>query len=152
MIKNERSLNFTNVDLVALSACETAVGEAQDDRGREVEGLAMVMQNKGAKGILATLWPVADESTSQLMREFYRLREENKLTKAEALREAQLELLHGVKAPEPTLLAMNRHRGADIVDEGKPALGEPPKYQTDPDRPFAHPYYWAPFILMGNGL
>jgi CHAT domain-containing protein len=49
---------FRGVDLVTLSACETGVGEVDAD-GREVEGLGVIAQRKGAKAVIATLWPVA---------------------------------------------------------------------------------------------
>jgi CHAT domain-containing protein/Tfp pilus assembly protein PilF len=141
--------NFGGVDLVTLSACETAVGEVRENSGGEVEGLAMVMQNKGAKSILATLWPVEDQSTSTLMREFYRLREE-KLTKAEALRQAKLGLLRGDKIQGAHLKVAKR--GVELDSATRPLADNAPAFQVDPSRPFAHPYYWAPFILMGNGL
>ncbi len=47
----------------------------------------------GARSTLATLWPVRDESTAQLMKEFYRqLKDNPQITKAEALQQAQLAL------------------------------------------------------------
>lgn len=132
-------IRLTGVDLLSLSACETAVG----GKGSEIEGLAVTAQLRGAKSVLATLWPVADASTAHLMQSFYRLREEKKLTKAEALRQAQQALLSG-KVGAGGTAKTNRIRTAD----GKQAVA----FVPDPDAPFAHPYYWAPFILMGNWL
>ncbi|MBV9492291.1 MAG: tetratricopeptide repeat protein, partial [Verrucomicrobia bacterium] len=63
---------FADVDLLTLSACNTAMGGTHPD-GRELESLGMIAQRKGAKAVVATLWPVADESTRLLMQEFYRL-------------------------------------------------------------------------------
>jgi CHAT domain-containing protein/tetratricopeptide (TPR) repeat protein len=120
----QENLDFTHVDLVTLSACDTGVGGGRTAQGEEVEGLGALVQKQGAKGVIATLWPVADESTGLFMQHFYRLREEKKLTKADALRQAQVLLL-----------------------KGQPASGA-----AAPDAPFAHPYFWAPFILMGNWL
>jgi CHAT domain-containing protein len=109
---------FANVDLLTLSACNTAVG-LTNASGAEWESLGMIAQRKGAKAIIATLWPVADDSTTLLMQQFYRVHEmERGISKAEALRRAQLALLEGTGDP-------NRTR-------------------------FAHPYFWAPFILIGN--
>jgi CHAT domain-containing protein/Tfp pilus assembly protein PilF len=109
---------FANVDLLTLSACNTAVGTSKASGG-EWESLGMIAQRKGAKAIIATLWPVADESTRLLMQQFYRLHEtEHGISKAEALQRAQLALLEG---------------------------------QGTRDRSsFAHPYFWAPYILIGN--
>lgn len=120
----EEKLDFSHVDLVTLSACETGVSGGRTAQGEEVEGLGALVQKQGAKGVIATLWPVADESTGLFMQHFYRLREEKKLTKADALRQAQLLLIRG----QPVLAG------------------------AKPDAPFAHPYFWAPFILMGNWL
>ena len=112
----DTKLNFTGVELLTLSACETAVGDdtlASD--GGEVEGLGAIAQRKGAMAVIATLWPVADESTATLMNALYKGHIDH-LDKAESLRQAQLALLHG---------------GAGA---------------------YSHPFFWAPFILMGNWL
>lgn len=127
---------FDGIDLLTLSACETAVGGGQDTQGREMDGLSIIAQKQGAESVLASLWPVADTSTAELMQNFYRLREEQQLTKAEALRQAQLLLLHGPGDKEE-----------QTSTQPKPLFSDP-----DPDRPFAHPFYWAPFVLMGNWL
>lgn len=131
---------FGGVDLLTLSACDTAVGSTGAD-GREVEGLAVIAQRAGAKSIIATLWPVADESTAQLMQEFYRLRETQPGTpKIEALRQAQLGLLYGsVKATQP-----GERRGVSLP----PSSRQQPKPASKTT--YAHPFYWAPFIMIGN--
>lgn len=87
---------FTDVDLVTLSACDTAVGGGKDENGREVEGFGALAQKQGAKGLIATLWPVADQSTGQFMRLLYGLRQKNPgMTKAEAMQSAQLAFIEG---------------------------------------------------------
>jgi CHAT domain-containing protein/Tfp pilus assembly protein PilF len=132
---------FGGVQLLTLSACNTGIGD-----GTEVEGFGTLAQRQGAKAVIATLWPVADTSTSRLMQEFYRIRETSHgITKLEALREAQLKLLRGeVRADSAEL----RGRGVR-VDAGH---AEGPRYKVNPDAPYAHPFYWAPFFLMGNWL
>ena len=107
-----QNFRFDNLDLLTLSACDTGLGGGRDAQGREIEGFGVIAQQQGAKAVLATLWPVADESTSKLMAEMYRRRQEQQQTKIESLRQAQL-----------SLLSQNRYE---------------------------HPFYWAPFILMGN--
>ncbi len=136
---------FGGVDLLTLSACETGVGGGKGADGREVDGLSFIAQRQGAKAVVATLWPVADASTAQLMERFYSLRESRKLTKAEALRQAQLALLRG---ETPLDTKTDDQRGAKRADVGSAQAA----YVTDPKAPYAHPYYWAPFILMGNWL
>lgn len=112
-LAEETSL-FGGVELLTLSACETATSRAGEAEGKEVEGFAELAQRQGAMSVLASLWSVNDVGTKILMQKFYKLREaQSGVTKAEALRLAQLEILKG-------------------------------------DPRFAHPHYWAPFILIGN--
>lgn len=131
-----RGVNF-HKDLVTLSACETGVSETQPGNGPEVEGLTTEVQLLGAKGILSTLWPVNDESTSLLMREFYQLRQANPdWPKVEALRQVQIRLLRGVIKPTKS----SARRAAILSDD--PGV--------KPSKDFSHPYFWAPFVLTGN--
>ena len=131
---------FSGVELLALSACNTAMGESN---GGEIKGFGRLAQEQGALSVLATLWAVADESTSKLMREFYRQRlAEPGSTKASALIKAQMALLRGeIGAGE------GRAARSKLAGEKK---GVEQTFKTDPQRPYAHPYYWAPFILIGN--
>jgi CHAT domain-containing protein len=92
------------VELLVLSACQTAKG---DDRS--TLGLAGVAVRSGARSTLATLWSVQDQSTANFMTEFYH--QLSQTSKAESLRQAQLKLLQSQ---------------------------------------YSHPYYWAPFVLVGN--
>ena len=102
------------IELLVLSACETAKGDR-----RAALGLAGLALQAGARSTLATLWKVSDESTAMLMNHFYHYQEakNSDLSKAEALRHAQLKLLEN---PER--------------DDWK------------------HPYFWAPYTLIGNWL
>ena len=81
---------FAGVDLLALSACSTGLADIRTSDGSEVEGFGVLAQRKGAKTVVASLWPVADQSTALLMREFYRIRQSKSApTKLDALREAR---------------------------------------------------------------
>jgi CHAT domain-containing protein len=75
------------IELLVMSACQTAAGDQ-----RATLGLAGFALRSGARSTLASLWSVNDESTSEIMSEFYRqlTRKDSKLSKAEALRQAQL--------------------------------------------------------------
>jgi len=75
------------LELMVLSACETAVGN-----DKAALGLAGVALKAGAKAAIASLWLISDEGTTRLMTHFYKELAEGK-TKAEALQAAQLDLV-----------------------------------------------------------
>ncbi|NEQ52253.1 MAG: CHAT domain-containing protein [Leptolyngbya sp. SIO3F4] len=84
------------IELLTLSACETAAG---DDRA--TLGLAGLAVRSGARSTLATLWSVKDEVAKQLMIDIYRNISQSGMTKAEALRQAQLNLLESEDFSDP---------------------------------------------------
>lgn len=102
-------LQASPIDMLTLSACQTAEG---DDRAPL--GIAGAVLKARATSALGSLWPVADEATKILMVRFYELLATEKFSKGKALQRAQIEL------------------------------------SQNPD--FQHPYYWAPFILVGGWL
>jgi CHAT domain-containing protein len=75
------------LELLTLSACDTAVGDE-----RAALGLAGVAVKAGARSALATLWPVSDKTTSELIVEFYRQLRDESVSKADALKRAQLKI------------------------------------------------------------
>lgn len=84
------------VELLVLSACETATGDK-----RAALGLAGMAVKAGARSTLATLWSVNDEATANLMSHFYQELNNTEQTKAEALRKSQLTLLKNRKYEHP---------------------------------------------------
>jgi CHAT domain-containing protein len=89
--------NSEAIELLVLSACETAIGDQ-----RAALGLAGVAVRSGARSTLASLWAVEDASTAQLIGEFYRqLYGGTETNKATALRTAQLTLLHQLQTTHP---------------------------------------------------
>jgi CHAT domain-containing protein/Tfp pilus assembly protein PilF len=135
-----RDYTFKNVDLLTLSACETAVGGGKDANGREVEGFGVQAQDQGAKAVIASLWSVNDHSTGQFMQLFYTFRQKNPgITKAEAMQKTQLAFIEGQVEP-----ALAENRGTVWRADGTKAAAAVTATN--------HPYYWAPFILMGNWL
>lgn len=86
----------TPLDLITLSACETAAG---DDKA--ALGLAGVAVRAGARSALATLWHVNDPASYQLVAEFYRQLARAQNSRAEALRQAQLKLLADIRYDHP---------------------------------------------------
>ncbi len=96
LLRNRESDPTKAIELLVLSACDTATG---DDRA--VLGLAGLAVKSGARSTLATLWPVKDKAAALLMAHFYgQLRQPGK-NKAEALRQAQIDLIHKTDFREP---------------------------------------------------
>jgi CHAT domain-containing protein len=144
---------FSNVDFLSLSACDTATGSAttgktdgRESNGKEVEGFAYVAQTLGAKSVMASLWQVSDLGTKELMLKFYQIRKEQpELPKGEALRQAQLSLL---RETNKTQLVEGEEKG--VEEQSKNATAGLKPFKKDERVPFAHPYYWSSFILIGN--
>ena len=112
LLRTRSSGRASPIELLVLSACNTAEGD-----NRAVLGIAGMAVRAGARSTIATLWGAHDEATAELMGHFYRdLAADTQVSKAKALRDAQLTLLNASES----------------------------QYQ--------HPYYWAPFILVGNWL
>ena len=142
--KRMRNGSLDGVELLVLSACDTANGDmrASAADGGEFESFALLAQLKGADSVLASLWPVNDASTSLLMGEFYRLRKAHpEWTKLESLRQAQIEMLQGKVSGEST------NPGRSTMVRENPLLKDLPHWAG---KGFSHPFYWAPFELIGN--
>jgi CHAT domain-containing protein/tetratricopeptide (TPR) repeat protein len=136
-LRDVANWSLNGVELVVLSACETGVGGLGS--GEEVLGLGYQFQISGAKAVLASLWQVSDFGTQALMAAFYDGLLQG-MTKAEALQSAQLALIN-----ESSVVANGDRRSIAVLsnhDEINPAHA----------LSYSHPYYWAPFILIGNGL
>jgi tetratricopeptide (TPR) repeat protein len=143
-----------DADLVTLSACETALGP--DGGGEGLLGFAQVLLGKGAHSLVLPLWKVDDTATALLMRRFYqnllgkRDRLKAPLPKAEALAEAK-RWLRSLPRAEVEKLAGELANGAVRADEEPPPNDLPGKAAVPAgDQPFAHPYYWAAFMLVGD--
>ncbi len=98
------------IELLVLSACQTATGDKQ-----AALGMAGMAVRAGARSTIATLWQVNDEATALLMSELYSNLANQQITKAEALRQAQIKVL------------------------------QEPQFRR-------HPFFWAPYVLVGNWL
>ncbi len=141
-------------DLVVLSACESGLSRIR--RGDELMGLVRAFMVAGAPAVIATLWRVDERSTRVLMEQFYR----NVAAGAgfsRALHHAQIFLR------ERTVAEAQRLLGADttittnrpMTDNVAPRVADDlPGAEPDADtvlRPFADPFFWAPFVLVGSG-
>ncbi|MGC1244798.1 MAG: CHAT domain-containing protein, partial [Spirulinaceae cyanobacterium] len=119
--------------LLVLSACNTALGDAQSELG--FAGLAVLA---GVKSALGSLWYVSDEGTVVLMTNFYgQLR--NTSVKVEALRQAQLAMMRG----ESRIV-----NGKITTSQGNFSL--PLELAQLGNTDFRHPYYWSSFTLIGS--
>ncbi|HEY9888311.1 MAG TPA: CHAT domain-containing protein, partial [Candidatus Obscuribacterales bacterium] len=134
----KREWRLDNAELVVLSACETAVGSTDLGSGIEILGLGYRLEQAGAQATLASLWQVSDGGTQALMNAFYNALQQG-MGKAEALQAAQQALI----ASDFSGVGGDRGLGILLDDQSGRAL----TLNT-----LAHPYYWAPFILIGNGL
>lgn len=103
-------LNMSGVSLVTLSACESGLGKVV--KGDEIIGFTRSFLSAGASSMVASLWPVADESTEALMTRMYQTMGE----------------------------------GTDLMDAMRQA-----QIDVQKKRRFAHPFFWAPFNVIGNG-
>ena len=119
------------VEMMTLSACETAVGS-----NLGISGLAI---ESGARSVLASLWTVSDAGTAPLMISFYRDFPEA-VNKAAALRSAQISLLSGkVRMDNGTIQGITGLNGLKLPEAGG-------------NIDLRHPFYWSSFILVGNWL
>jgi CHAT domain-containing protein len=110
MVRSRALVAAQAIELLVLSACQTAAGDKQ-----AALGLAGFAVQSGARSTVATLWSVSDRSTTLLMTAFYHnVLAHPHLSRSAALRQAQLSLLK--------------------------------------QDPYQHPFYWAPFVLVGNWL
>ncbi|MEB3215499.1 MAG: CHAT domain-containing protein [Nostocales cyanobacterium 94392] len=96
LLKNRSGDSSKAIELLVLSACDTATG---DDRA--VLGLAGLAVKSGARSTIATLWPVKDKAAEILMTRFYEQLRQPKMTKAEALRQAQINLIRQTDFRDP---------------------------------------------------
>ena len=101
-----------------LSACNTATGDE-----RAILGLAGVAVRSGTNSTIASLWPVGDRFTANLMEQFYQEFTKPNVNKVTALKDAQLSLINFLK---------NNSRSQNTQNLA------------------SHPYYWAPYVLVGN--
>ena len=121
------------VELLVLSACRTAFGDKQAELG--FGGLAI---QAGVKSALASLWYVSDKGTLALMNGFYGNLFSSGI-KAEALRQAQLDMIHGkIKIQGNKMMT---RAGVLLLPE---------ELSTNRIELFSHPYYWSGFTLIGS--
>lgn len=132
-------MDLTGVELVVASACQSAQGRVCDEGPI---GLVRGLKKAGVKTIIASLWPVNDNSTTLLMQFFYDEWREGKgknskgCSKAHALHLAQ-ERLRNVEGPPARIRTYNSSTKTG-------------RYKTATTTTYDSPYYWAPFIIIDD--
>ena len=120
------------LQLMVLSACQTALGNKEAELG--FAGAAL---EAGIPTAIATLWSVNDTGTVVLMKEFYSALKSS--TKADAVRQSQLQLLHGASNVH---LELSQPTSDPSIAPVAPRNGD--------QAPFAHPYFWSGYTVVGN--
>jgi CHAT domain-containing protein len=113
-----------DADLVVLSACDTGAGHGSGNEA--VSGLGRAFFYSGARSLLVTMWPVETTSANSLTTRLFRFqKDDHSLTRAQALRKSMLSLMdsQGLKNPADGSIAAS----------------------------YAHPFFWAPFVIVGEG-
>lgn len=137
------TLPLQKTDLAVLSACDTAQGEVQSGEG--LLGIQRAFQVAGVRTTVASLWKVDDLATQLLMERFHRNLTKPNMTRLDALREAQIELLDSGKQ----IIREAARRRAPKT--GSIAVGESAKKSELPrDEHRLGPYFWAAFVLSGD--
>lgn len=127
------NLDLPSVDLLVLSACETALGDENAEYG--FAGLAM---QAGVKSAIASLWLIDDVGTVLLMSDFYEQLQSTPI-KSAALRQAQVNLIH-----QKTTVKDSQIKGLNVE------VNLPPMNRINQEQDFTHPYYWSGFTVIGN--
>jgi len=131
--------------LVVLSACSTAQGGLTG--GDDIVGLTRGLLASGATAAVVSLWKVNDASTALFMQEFY-ARMRSGSTPRRALQAAQLHLQQLSEQEIAQRMSGTDLRARQVVDDSwhdDPAAGD-----TAAKPGFQHPYFWAPFMLVGR--
>ncbi len=129
------TMPLAGLELAVLSACETGLGESSSGEG--LLSLQRSFQAAGAGSTLTSLWKVDDSATETLMVEFYRNLWQKKLSKLEALRQAQLTMLNRYDPRRREL----QQRGLKLLNSSSNPKSEPTRLA---------PFYWAAFVLSGD--
>jgi CHAT domain-containing protein len=150
-------LDLRGTDLVVLSACDTGLGKVAGGEG--VLGLQRAFQAAGARATVCSLWSVSDAATSVLMEQMYANLWSRKMSRLEALRQAQITVLRNpalVEARRRILVAEARKRGLasspaewrKLEPEASPLPFGGKKESKPAGR--SGPAFWASFVLFGD--
>ncbi len=134
-------IQLNGTELVVLSACETGLGFRVTGEGSF--GLQRTFLLSGARSVIGSLWKVDDAATTELMEQFYRAYWGKHKSKLEALRQAQLHIIHSRKFRARS----NRLSNTQLTSPREHTV------RSDIDRALpkrSSPYFWAAFTLSGD--
>jgi tetratricopeptide (TPR) repeat protein len=142
-----------DADLVVLSACQSGLG--RNAGGEGLVGLAQAFLQKQARAVVVSRWRVDDTATTLLMVRFYenllgRRKGTRALGRAAALDEARRWLRRLGRQQALALAGRLQGGGLRGTEEEVPLLAAKEAKVPGGQRPFAHPFYWAAFILIGD--
>lgn len=127
-------LDLSNVDLVILSACQTAQGYISDEGPA---GVVRGLKKAGVRTVIATLWEVNDEATKIFMNAFYKAWRLSGKSKSDAMAIAQQTVRDYSKTNQG-------RRAKTLTSLGKTNI------KISDSKPYYQPKYWAPFILIDD--
>lgn len=134
--------------MAVLSACQTAMAQVTT-RADEALGFPAMLLGHGVRTVVATLWPVDDLASAVLVGEFYRRWQVEKQSPAHALRSAQNWLRTATASAISDLLRPLKKAPGPVgalASEARTGF-----FQMEPEsRPFAHPMFWAAFVVAGQ--
>lgn len=155
---------LSGCELVVLSACDTQKGIPV---GETIMSLPLGFFQAGAPSVVASLWEVDDEATALLMKRFYenllgqfvKSRPNGRRTYAASQRMSKADALHEAKRWLRTLNSQEVQRLRRELSPTNDALAQAPSSEESrgarvtalTDRDYSHPYYWAAFVLIGDG-
>ena len=128
-----RELSWSELELLILSACETALSSPEAELG--FVGLAAAA---GIETSMGSLWNVSDVGTLALMAEFYTQLSQSP-RRLHALQKAQLSLIQG-----------DTKIDSDTLNTSHDAVTLPAEWDLPVSAEFSHPFYWAGFTMVGN--
>lgn len=134
-----------NADLVVLSACQTGLGKRMGGEG--VVGLSTSFFFAGTPTVVMSLWKVGDVATALLMQRFYGSLSAGR-PKAEALDEAKTWLRNLPRSERDRRVKADENLA--LLSRGFGKVVQSPKGTKIEPHPFAHPHYWAGFVLTGD--
>jgi CHAT domain-containing protein len=144
--------NALDADLVVLSACQTGLGK--ESHGDGMLGFAQAFLSRGARCVVLSRWQVSDDATALLMRRFY----QNLLGKRDGLKKA-MGRAEALEEARNWLRNLSRSDAGDAVAslprgtiKSLASTGKAPAPRPIPagEKPYAHPYYWSAFVLVGD--